>query len=200
MNKLVTKIAILVTIMAATTNVANASKAQDTLDRAKSLYNQNTKNIPGALSCCNDAIRLDPKLADAYAWRASLYLELKQPQKAQQDFTAAIKLDPKDGFSYMGRGGIYMHQGDNQRALADYTAALKIYGHYTEALYERGVILNRQKKYKEALSDLNKAIEIDPKFGWAYYMRAQTYAKLGQHKLANRDKQIWEEMGADVPQ
>ena len=81
MNKLLVRIIILASLMIAAINVANANKAQDALEKAKSLLGQDKKNTSKALNYCEQAIQLDPKFADAYVWRASVYLILNKHRK-----------------------------------------------------------------------------------------------------------------------
>src|SRR5437870_1440211 len=52
------------------------------------------------------AIRLNPKDAEAYYNRGNAYRRLKQDPAALNDYSAAIKLNPDDARSYTNRGSI----------------------------------------------------------------------------------------------
>jgi tetratricopeptide (TPR) repeat protein len=56
-----------------------------------------------AMKDCNEAIRLDPKLADAYDRRAFCYAMADQLDKALADYNTAIKLDPRSPMAYHNR-------------------------------------------------------------------------------------------------
>ena len=56
------------------------------------------------ICCCNEAIRLDPKDADAYCYRGVAYGDQGEHDNAIADFTEAIRLDPKCAAAYLCRG------------------------------------------------------------------------------------------------
>src|ERR1700738_636490 len=57
-----------------------------------------------AIAQFNEAIRLDPKFANAYVMRGNCYSESGEQQKALADFSEAIRLDPKPAHAYISRG------------------------------------------------------------------------------------------------
>lgn len=70
------------------------------------------------------AIELDPKLMEAYAFRALGYNRAMQHDKAIADLTRAIDLAPERWGLYSLRAMVETQKKDETSALADYRAAL----------------------------------------------------------------------------
>lgn len=70
------------------------------------------------------AIELDPKLMEAYAFRALGYNRAMQYDKAIADLTSAIDIAPERWGLYSLRAMVYAQKKDEKDALADYKAAL----------------------------------------------------------------------------
>jgi len=72
-----------------------------------------------ALSDFEQAIKHNPKNADAYNGRASVNDDLGKKDLALADYTRAIALDPTLATAYMGRMAIYCEQGKKDLSIAD---------------------------------------------------------------------------------
>ncbi|MCU0238631.1 MAG: tetratricopeptide repeat protein [Pyrinomonadaceae bacterium] len=72
-----------------------------------------------ALADFEQAIKSNPKNADAYNGRASCNDRLGKKDLALADYTKAIELDPKLATAYMGRMAIYCDQGKKELSIAD---------------------------------------------------------------------------------
>ena len=79
-----------------------------------------------AISDCSQAIRLDPKYADAYNNRGNYYKARGETDRAISDYNEAIRLKPNDPIPYNGRGNAYRAKHDNDRAIADYLASIRL--------------------------------------------------------------------------
>ncbi len=78
-----------------------------------------------AIADLSEAIRLDPKDANAYYHRGLAFAGIGNAavERAIADF---IQLDPKSVGAYYNRGNAYNNKGDYKRAIADYDAALRL--------------------------------------------------------------------------
>jgi tetratricopeptide (TPR) repeat protein len=83
-------------------------------------------DLESALQDFNEAIRIDPKNAQAWTNRGEAYQRKKDYQKAISDHTEAIRLDPKHPDAWFNRGIAYHNMGNEERAVADYRQALKV--------------------------------------------------------------------------
>jgi Tfp pilus assembly protein PilF len=81
------------------------------------------KDLQNALVAFSQAIRIDPKFAQAYNGRAVTYALLEQPERALADCCEAIRLDPEDAEFYRTRGYLYESVGDEKNAQADLAKA-----------------------------------------------------------------------------
>lgn len=63
---------------------------------ATAIKMMNANNVEGALTKLNEAIKINPNIAGAYALRGSIYYQKKQWDQAMQDFQTASNLDPKN--------------------------------------------------------------------------------------------------------
>ena len=86
-----------------------------------------------AIADFTEAIRLDPRRAEAYWGRAHAYAKKGEFDKAIADFTEAIRLDPRHAEAYCGRAYAYAKKGEFDKAIADYTEAIRLNPKYAEA-------------------------------------------------------------------
>ena len=70
------------------------------------------------------AIELDPKLMEAYAFRALGYNRAMQYDKAIADLSKAIEIAPQRWALYSLRAMVYAKKKDDKAAVADFKAAL----------------------------------------------------------------------------
>jgi Flp pilus assembly protein TadD len=74
----------------------------------------------------NEAIRLDPTLANAYNGRGDVYYEQEDYDKAISEYNEAIRLDPTLADAYDGRGNAYRKLGKKDKASADLARAKRL--------------------------------------------------------------------------
>jgi serine/threonine protein kinase len=140
-----------------------------------------------AIADYDEAIRLDPDLADAYTNRGASYAALGQHQRAIADYDEAIRLDPAFATAYSNRGASYADLGQHQRAIADYDEAIRLDPADAHAYYNRGNRYADLGQHQRAIADYDEAIRLDPDLAHAYYNRGNRYAALGQHQRALQD-------------
>jgi tetratricopeptide (TPR) repeat protein len=97
-----------------------------------SLYMVN-ENYGSAISDYNEAIMLNPNLAEAYNNRGNAYYSKGDHDKAISDYSEAIRLNPNDVEVYISRGYVYEKKGDIDKAIADYESALRINPNHSNA-------------------------------------------------------------------
>lgn len=76
-----------------------------------------------ALIAFNEAIRIDPNMAQAYNGRAVVYGLKGDLQKALADASEALRLDPWEPEFYRTRSYIYEQLGDKDSAAKDIDSA-----------------------------------------------------------------------------
>lgn len=79
-----------------------------------------------AVEAFDEAIRLDPRDAEAYYLRGSAYSYLGRFKRALEDGSAAVLLDPTDASSHNERGAGHLNEGRYRRALEEYEEAIRL--------------------------------------------------------------------------
>ncbi len=72
-----------------------------------------------AIAEYNEAIKLDPKFAEAYMTRGNVYLQKGQFDQAFSDFNKAIEINSKLAGAYMTRAMAYWYNGEYDKAWED---------------------------------------------------------------------------------
>jgi tetratricopeptide (TPR) repeat protein len=103
-------------------------------------------------------------LAVTYNNRGLAYHELKQHEKAIEDYNKAIELNPKYAVAYNNRGFAYHELKQYEKAIEDFSKAIEHNPKDAEAYNNRGVAYGGLKEHESAIEDYNKAIELNPKY------------------------------------
>ena len=85
-----------------------------------------------AVAAFSEAIRLDPKNAEAFCGRGRAYGS-KHADKAMADFNEAIRLNPKLAKAYRCRGVVYGSEGEYDKAIAELGEAIRYDPKYADA-------------------------------------------------------------------
>ncbi len=72
-----------------------------------------------ALADCTEAIRINPKLAEAYEYRAVIYWGDRMLDNVIADLTRAIRLDSGSAELYYNRGTAFQERADHHKAIAE---------------------------------------------------------------------------------
>ena len=145
-----------------------------------------------AIEAAGEAIRLDPKCAGAYHYRASLWMAKGDNGKAIADYTAAMRLDPKysDALYVLGFG--WFNQQEYGKAIAAYDEAIRLDPQRADARthYHRGNALDKMGRYDEALSDYRQALRLDADFALPYFSLAQLLSSCPEAEYRDGEKAV----------
>lgn len=81
----------------------------------------------GAITNCNQAIKINPDDADAYYYRGQASYALGDYEGANADFTQTIRLNPLATDVYFKRGQTRDDLDDKQAAITDFKTAAEVY-------------------------------------------------------------------------
>lgn len=173
--------------------------ADDYVKRAfKHFEDNNYKNDAGdcALSACSEAVRLDPKSADAYYCRASMYRDKGERDNAIADMDEAIRLKTDQAQYYGTRALLYADTNAYDKAIADMSKKIEMLkdGATFNDYNSRGDYYYEFGKYEDALKDYNEAVRLKPDYPYNYSDRANAYEKLGKTDLAAADNKKFDEL------
>ena len=157
-------------------------------------------NSEEVIRSCNELIKLDSNIKEAYFNRGLAYAHLKKREEAIINYTEAINLDIKINTNptfkepYNSRGNAYNDLGKYDEAIVDLDKAINLDPTYANAYNNRGISYAKLEKYDEAIKDFDKAIDLDPTYKKAYKNLASTYnnrgifyVNLGIHNEAIKD-------------
>jgi tetratricopeptide (TPR) repeat protein len=134
-----------------------------------------------------DAGQPESANAASYSNMGSVYLYIRDYDRAIAYLDEAIRLDPKDVLAYNHRGIAYKNKGEYDRAIADYSEAIRLFPSYAEAYFDRGTIYAKERDdYDRAIADFNEVIRLNPNHALAYHNRGLSYSI----KMGDMDKAI----------
>jgi tetratricopeptide (TPR) repeat protein/S1-C subfamily serine protease len=163
---------------------AAINKAIELSPRAAFYYNRGNVRYdlgdkPGAIDDFNQAIKINPNLAQAYYNRGNVRYDLGDKPGAIDDYTLAIKINPNLAQAYYNRGIVRYELGDKPGAIDDYTLAIKINPNYAQAYNNRGFVRDELGDKPGAIDDYTLAIKINPNYALAYNNRGFVRDELG---------------------
>jgi lipoprotein NlpI len=136
---------------------------------------QDVGDLDRAMADLTEAIRLDPKYAEAYYNRGEVWLDAREFDRAIADYSEAIRLDSKHAKAYVGRGVTWQRKGDLDRAITDFTEAIRLDPNYAAAYRNRGGAWYYKGDYDRAIADCTEAIRLDPKHAQPYNVRGTAW-------------------------
>ncbi len=128
-----------------------------------------------ALADFNEAVRLDPHYARAYAARAQAWAKKHYRDREIADITEAIEREPTNASYRVARAESWSAQGMHKRAMADFEDALRMEPNNPSFWVSRGNEWRRDLKLDDAIGDYTRALQIDPRYAPAYIARGNTW-------------------------
>jgi tetratricopeptide (TPR) repeat protein len=105
------------------------------------------------------------QVGDAYINRGQHYYEIKEYDRAIEDFNRAIPLKPRWlQMAYGNRGNAYYALDEDDKAIDSYDKAIALDPKYTAALTARGLIYEKMGAIERAKSDYGAALAVDSIF------------------------------------
>lgn len=163
---------------AGTAEVSNGLNGDQTqakvlLEKGKELYvdDQDTE----AVAAFQEAIKLDPNLAEAYFRLALGYEALNKREDAESQYKKAVDAykkhldgNPEDAEAHYNLGQSYANLGNYSEAIREYRQATRLKTADPDIYYDLGVAHTKLAQYDAAAAAFSKSLEIDPD-----YYRAQ---------------------------
>lgn len=147
----------------------NPQEARSFLEKGKLLYHDDQDSE--AVEAFQQAIKLDPTLAEAH-FRLGLSLEaLNKADEAEKEYRFAIESykkyfeneeNQKDGEAHYDLGQTYAGLHQYSDAIREYRQAVKIRSDDPDIFYDMGVAHTKLAQYSEAANAFSKSLELDP--------------------------------------
>lgn len=152
---------------------------------AKARNNMEKENYHEVISLCNEALKINKDLPEAYDFRGNAKYELGEYDDALTDFDELIKREPNDDEHYYDRSWAYCNMQKYADAIVDINKALEI-SKCSLYYYDKGRFEYWGDRYKEAVNDLTKGIEMTPTEN-KYIFRGNSYMELEEYDKALSD-------------
>ena len=123
---------------------------------SKACYQLN--QYKNALSSIDRAIEIDPADADAYFFRANIYVDLNDDYSALNDYTACILLDPNNVYAYMRRAFSFSAVGQQEEAVRDMAIAIQIDAEDSKAYYSMAKVTGIISDEYQVCMDLSNMV------------------------------------------
>ncbi len=115
-----------------------------------------------AIADLNEAIRLDPNDAEAYAQRSRAWVWKEDDDRAIADANRAIELKLQDSDVYLARGCAWLDREQFAKAIADFSEAIRLDPDDPVPYSHRGRAHSSSNEFDEAIGDFDQAIRRDP--------------------------------------
>jgi curved DNA-binding protein CbpA len=116
-------------------------------------------NYANALINYNQAIELNPHLAEIYDQRGFVYYRLQNYAAAFADYNQALQINPNLASAYYHRGLTRFALGYTQAAIDDYTQAIQLDPNHAQAYHQRGLAYVDLNESATAIADLETAAQ-----------------------------------------
>ena len=150
-----------------------------------------------AISEYDEAVRLDPEFALAYANRGLAYDSLGQYERAIRNYDEAVRRDPQMAVAYNDRGLAYFSLDQHQRAIQDFDEAIRLDPKDALAYANRGFTYFSLSQHQQAIQDFDEAIRLDRQLADPYVGLAVSYTALGNDTSAQEMTRRAIELGTD---
>lgn len=143
------------------------SRARIYLDQGKELYH--TDQDEKAVEAFQQAIKLDPDLAEAHFRLGLAFDAIGKEQEAEEAYKKAIakykkylETNGKDAEAHYNLGQTYAGLHLYSEAVREYRQAIKLNSGDADMYYDLGTALTKLAQYDEAAAAFSKSLEIDP--------------------------------------
>lgn len=143
------------------------------VDRAQQLFDQ--------------AIKSDPKNADAYNNKGNLLMSSRKYKQAIPEYSAAIQLQANRAPYIFNRAYAYLLTGSQREALKDLNRVLELEQGNFKALAFRGQVRMNLADFEGAVSDFDRVVALRQENGGVYANRGVAKAQIGRLAAAKDD-------------
>ena len=102
--------------------------------------------IDKAIDAYSQAVKLNPRDADAYNNRGVAFEKLGEVDRTIRDYDMAIAIKPNDAAIYNNRGAAYVDKGEVDRGIVDFDKATGLNPNYVEPYFNRVLPTSRRAR------------------------------------------------------
>jgi tetratricopeptide (TPR) repeat protein len=158
---------------------------RDLLARARAFARRG--DADRALTCWDQALKLDASSAEAHAGRADALNGRGEHDAALTECEQALRLNGTLALAYEYRADAFLGKHEYQEAARACAEALKLDQNLAGVHNDLGILFLEKGKFDEAVAELTKALQLDPGDAAVYGNRAVVYLKMGEYAKAVSD-------------
>jgi len=141
-----------------------------------------------AIADYDQAIKLNPKYANAYVERGYTYMWSKKDYgTAMSDLDVAIELDPKNATAWAYSGDALYHSGKEELAIASFAQSIKLSPNWMWPPNNRGELYADRGDYELAIKDFDHVIRVSGGHAMGWNNRCRVLAIVGRLEQALND-------------
>ena len=145
------------------------TQAKALLDKGKQLYRDDQDT--DAVAAFEQAVKLDPNLAEAHFRLGLGYEALDKREEAESEYKKAVEAykkyfdsNPDDAEAHYNLGQTYANLGQYSEAIREYRQATKLKPDDPDIYFDLGTAHTKLAQYEPAAAAFSKSLEIDPEY------------------------------------
>lgn len=143
-----------------------------------------TEELDKAMSCFQNAIRINPRHYNAWFGIGTIYSKQERYHLAEINYTRALSINPQSSVLMCHIGVVQHALKKTDKALNTLNMAITNDNKNPLCKFQRGSIYFAVGRHAEALKELEELKEIVPKESLVYYLIGKVHKKLGNTDLA----------------
>jgi tetratricopeptide (TPR) repeat protein len=136
------------------------------------------------IKCYDEALRINPKYAEAWSNKGLALGNLGQHEEAIRCHDEALRINPKYAEAWSNRGLALGNLGRHEEEIKCYDEALRINPRYAAAWSNKGLALDSLGRHEEAIRCHDEALRINPRFTAAWSNKGLALDNLGRYEEA----------------
>ena len=155
-------------------------------NRGRYFY-QEEGRLDVALADFDQAIALDPRIAQIWLDKGIVLARMGRPDSALACFDEAVRIKPDFVPAWNNRGGMKLQKGDPAGAIADISEAIRLDPTFRDAYANRAIAYSMAPDHERSIADNRRVIELDPQNPGNYLHLgaiAAALEELGRHREA----------------
>lgn len=121
-----------------------------------------------AIESYDQAIKINPKYADAHLNKGSVLQKNGEFDAAMESFNKALSINPYHSIAHFNMGNALNEKSELDASVESYKKAIKIKPDYAEAYFNMGIVLENKGELDAAMESYEQAIKIKPDYAEAY--------------------------------
>lgn len=142
------------------------------------------KRYEDAINAYNQALKIQPDLADTWNNRGVVLTRMQRYQEAIDSYEKATQIRPNYPDAWNNKGVVLLEMQQFPEAISCYEKAIEAKADYADAWNNRGVALSKMQKYEEAVISYNQALSIKNDYTDAWNNLGVAFTKLSNYDAA----------------